>query len=119
MIATAVVGGMCLLSVRQLTVAARLGRRCVALLRAIYLQMAAPASQAAGRLLTVDPDVAKFLTVETLCKDVVGFVSPYLDGNVAEAGKFKDFRIFCGPWKGHKEQWQGDIGGTLLGPSNG
>jgi hypothetical protein len=52
--------------------------------------MAAPALQAAERLLTVGPDVAKLLTVETLCEDVVGFVSLYLDGNGAEAGKFKD-----------------------------
>jgi NhaP-type Na+/H+ or K+/H+ antiporter len=52
------------------------------------MQMAAPAPEAAGRLFTVDPDVAKLLEVETLCEDVVGFVSLYLDGNVAEAGKF-------------------------------
>jgi hypothetical protein len=67
--------------------------------------MAAPTPQAAGGLFTVGPDVAKLLTVKTLCQDVVGFVSLYLDGNVAEAGKFKEFRGFGGPWKGHKEQW--------------
>jgi hypothetical protein len=70
-------------------------------------------------LLTVGPDVAKLLTVETLCEDVVGFVIIYVDRNVAEARKFKEFRRFGGPWKVHKEQWQGDIGGTLRGPSNG
>jgi hypothetical protein len=47
--------------------------------------------------------------VETLCKDVVRFVSLYLDGNVAEAGKFEEFRGFGGPWKGHKV--------ILVGPS--
>jgi hypothetical protein len=80
--------------------------------------MAAPAPQAAGRLLTVGPDVAKLLTVETFREDVVGFVSLYLDGKVAEAAKFKEFRGFVGPWKGHKEQWQGDVCGTLRGPTN-
>jgi hypothetical protein len=67
--------------------------------------MAAPAPQAAGRLLTGCSDVAKILTVKALCEDVVGFVSLYLDGNVAEAGKFEEFRGFGGSWKGHKEQW--------------
>jgi hypothetical protein len=71
------------------------------------------------RLFTVGPDVAKRLAVKTLCEDVVGFVSLYLDGNVAEAGKFKEFRGFGDPWKGHKEQWQGDVCVTLRGPSNG
>jgi hypothetical protein len=82
------------------------------------VQVAAPAPQAAGRLLTVGPDVAKLLTVEALCKDVMGFLSLYFDRNVAEAGKFEEFRGFDGPWKGHKEQWQGDIGENLRGSSN-
>jgi hypothetical protein len=55
------------------------------------MQMAAPTPQAAGRLFTVGPYVAKLLAVKTLGEDVVGFISLYLDGNVAEAGKFKDF----------------------------
>jgi hypothetical protein len=117
--AAAIVGGMRIFSARKLTVAVRWAQICVTLLRAILVQMTGPAPQAVGSLLTVSPDVAKLLTVETLCKDVVGFVSPYLDGNVAESAKFEEFRGFGDPWKGHKEQWQGDIGGTLREPSNG
>jgi hypothetical protein len=115
LIAAAVVGGMCLLSVRQLTVAARRGRICVPLLGAIFVQMAAPIPQ----VYSWPRRVAKLLTVETLRQDVVGFVSLYLDRNVAEAGKLEELRGFGGPWKGHKEQWQGDVGGTLRRASDG
>jgi hypothetical protein len=70
-------------------------------------------------LLTVGPDVVKRVAVGTLCEDIVGFISLYLDGNVTEAGKFKQFRGCCGPWKGHKEQRQSDVTRTLRGPTNG
>jgi hypothetical protein len=53
-------------------------------------------------LFAVGPDVAKLLAVETLGQDVIGFVSLYLDGNVAEAGNLEELRRFGGPWKGHK-----------------
>jgi hypothetical protein len=39
------------------------------------MQVAAPAPQAAGRLFTVGPDVAKLLAVKTLGESVLGFIS--------------------------------------------
>jgi hypothetical protein len=38
---------------------------------------------------------------------------------VGEAGKFKHFWGFCVPWKGHKEQGQGNVGGTIQRPTSG
>jgi hypothetical protein len=43
------------------------------------VQVAAPTPHAAGRLLTIRPDVAKFLAVVALGERVLGFVSLYLD----------------------------------------
>jgi hypothetical protein len=42
-------------------------------------------------------DVAKFLAVVALRKGVFGFIGLYLDGNVAEAGQFKQVLGFCCP----------------------
>jgi hypothetical protein len=85
----AVVGGMWIFSVRQLTVAARRSQRCVPLLRTVFIYVAAPTPQAPGRLLTVSPDVAKLLAVKELGECGFGLVCVYFDGNVAQAGEFE------------------------------
>jgi hypothetical protein len=68
-------------------------------------------------LLAVGPDVAKLLAVVTLGEDVFLFISLYLDGNVAESGKFKELYGFCRPWRCHKEQGKGKV--MFEGPSWG
>jgi hypothetical protein len=55
----------------------------------MFMQMAAPTLQAAGRLLTVGPDAAKLLAVKALGEGGLGLVCLYLKANVAEAGKFE------------------------------
>jgi hypothetical protein len=66
------------------------------------MQVAAPTPQAAGRLFTVGPEVAKLLAVKALGEGGLGFVCLYLDANVAGAGEFEYFLAFFGPWEGNK-----------------
>jgi hypothetical protein len=98
MLAGPVAGGMCLLSLRQLAVAARWSLRFVPLLWAVFMQVSAPTSQAVGRLFTVGPDVAKLLAVKTLGEGILGS-----DANVAEAGEFECFLGLFRPRQGNKE----------------
>jgi hypothetical protein len=42
-----------------------------------------------GRLLEVNPDIAQFLAVVTLCETSMGFVRLYPDFNMATAGQFE------------------------------
>jgi hypothetical protein len=59
------------------------------------------------------------LAVKALSEVRLGFVCLYLHGDVAEAGELEDFRGFCCPWKGDKEQRKvygfGPIGGPAVG----
>jgi hypothetical protein len=57
---------MWLFTLRQLAIAASRSRRLVPLLRAVFVQVAAPTLHAAGTLFAVGPDVAKLLTVKAL-----------------------------------------------------
>jgi hypothetical protein len=72
-------------SFRQPTVAARSGGRCIPFLGALFVQVTAPASQAAGRLLAVCPDVAELLAVMALRKPIL--ISTFLrpDCDVADS----------------------------------
>jgi hypothetical protein len=58
--------------------------------------------KAAGRLLTVGPDVAKLLAIKALGEGRFGFVCLCLDASVAEAGEFEYFLAFFGHWEGNK-----------------
>jgi hypothetical protein len=66
-------------SFRQLAVAACWCGTSVSLLRALLVQMAAPAPRTTGRLLAVCPDVAELLAVMVLRKTSLGFIGIYPD----------------------------------------
>jgi hypothetical protein len=51
-----------------------------------------PTAQTAGRLFAIGPDVVKLFVFVALGKDVLVFISLYLDGNVTDAGEFE--RVF-------------------------
>jgi hypothetical protein len=81
---------MWFLSVTQLAVAAWRFRFFIAILRAVFVQVATRTPQATGRLLTVCPDMAEILAVVTLRQTSLRFISLYLVRDMAEACKFKD-----------------------------
>jgi hypothetical protein len=60
------------------------------LLLTVLVQLAA-SKQTAGWLFAIGPDVAKLLAVGALRKGILGLISLYLDGNVAEAGEFAGY----------------------------
>jgi hypothetical protein len=79
MTAASVVGGMRFLSVAQLAVAACRFRFYIALLRAVFVEVATRTPQATGRYLTVCPDMAEILAVVTLRQTSLRFISLYHD----------------------------------------
>jgi hypothetical protein len=64
--AAPIVGWVWLFSLRQLAVTANWSGGSVSSLWALFVQVAAPAPQTSGGLLTVGPDVAELLTVLAL-----------------------------------------------------
>jgi hypothetical protein len=87
--AASVVWGMRSLSIHQLAVAACWCRCCIVHFWALLVQVTASTPQTTGRLLAVRPDIAKFLTVITLCETSLSFVHLYPDCNMAKTHQFK------------------------------
>jgi hypothetical protein len=83
--AAPIIGGMGLSSFRQQTVAACWGGRCIHFLRALLVQVTAPAPLAAGRLLAGCPDVVEMLAVVALRKLILSSTCLHPDCDVAEA----------------------------------
>jgi hypothetical protein len=84
MFATPIIGGMWFFTLRQLAAAASWSGDSVILLRALLVQVAAPAPQTTWRLLTLCPDVAELLSVVALCAAALGPVRLHPDHSVAE-----------------------------------
>jgi hypothetical protein len=75
MTAASVVGGMRFLSIAQLAVATCQFRFFIALLQAVFVQVATHTPQATGRYLTVCTDMAEILAVVTLRQISLRFIS--------------------------------------------
>jgi hypothetical protein len=71
------------LSLRQLAVTASCSGGSVILLRALLVQVAAPAPQTTWRLLTGCPDVTELLAVVALCEAALGPVRLHPEHYVA------------------------------------
>jgi hypothetical protein len=78
-------GGMGFLSFHQPAVTASWGGGSVLVLWTLFVQVAAPAPHTAGRLPTVNPDVAKLLAALALRKAIMNSICLYSDGNMAES----------------------------------
>jgi hypothetical protein len=82
--AAPIIDGMGFHTLRQLAVTASWSGGSVILLRALLVEVAAPAPQTTWRLLTVCPDVAELLAVVALCEAALGPVCLHPDHYVAE-----------------------------------
>jgi hypothetical protein len=101
--AAPVIGGMGFLALHKLAVTADWSGESVLLLWTLFVQVAAPAPQITGRLLTVCPDVAELLAVMALRKAVLSSVCLHLDCNVAEGCQSEDLLGLCRSWQGNEE----------------
>jgi hypothetical protein len=78
-------------SFRQQTVAACWGGSCISFLGALLVQVTAPATETAGRLLAVCTDVAELLAVTALRKTVLASICIPSACNVTEALQSEHF----------------------------
>jgi hypothetical protein len=106
MSATAVICGMSFLSFRQIAVTACWYGSSDSILWAVLVHVSSPASQIAGRLFAIIPDMAKLLAVVALGKSILGCIRFHPDSNVAEAWKTEHFFGLCRPRQGYEEQRQ-------------
>jgi hypothetical protein len=70
-------------------------RCCIALFRALLVQVTAPAPHTSGRLRAVSPDMAEFLAVVTLRETSLSLVRLYRDSNMAKACQFEYILGLC------------------------
>jgi hypothetical protein len=86
---------------RQPEVAAYLGWKRYYSSRGTLCECDRPATQAAGKLLAVCPDVAEIMAVVALSKTILSFIGLYPDWDVAEAFQSEKFLRFCRPRQGY------------------
>jgi hypothetical protein len=87
--AASTVGGLRLPSVHQLAVTACRYRCCIALFRALLVQVTAHTPHTTSRLLAVSSDMAELLAVVTLRETCLSFVRLCRDCNMTKAHQFQ------------------------------
>jgi hypothetical protein len=91
------------LSLRQLAITASWIGGSVLFFRTLFVQVAAPAPQTTGRLLTVCQNVAELLAVVALREAVLSPVCLSPDCCVTKGWQAEDLLGFCRSWQSNEE----------------